>query len=107
MDTLERLRIRAKAGLSNPALVTDELLNASLEEASEIIDTKAVNDTLRLDIAYFRFILSVQKDGVSELDVQLYSKALAALKAAPEQVNSSTTQVASPAYVGKRSNNWG
>ena len=46
MELIERLETRAKAGLSNPAEVTNELLGLSLSEAAEIVDKKIVIDDI-------------------------------------------------------------
>ncbi len=76
MELIERLEKKAKAGLSNPAEVTNELLELSLSEAAEIVDKKIVSDTTKLDIAYYRLMLMIKKNGVDDTDLELYKAAL-------------------------------
>lgn len=107
MELIERLESRAKAGLSNPSEVTPKLLAAALAEADEIVGPKDVGDTVRLDIANFRLMLMIKKNGVDDEDLDLYKESLKSVKSA------STVQDefgdATPAQftkVGQRKNKW-
>ncbi len=106
MELIERLEKKAKAGLSNPAEVTKELLELSISEAAEIVDKKIVSDTTKLDIAYFRLMLMVKKNGVDDADLELYKAALKIVKDATALETTGEVIPATFVKVVKRGNRW-
>jgi hypothetical protein len=107
MELIERLEKRAKAGLSNPAEVTNELLELSLSEAAEIVDKKIVSDTTRLDIAYFRLMLMIKKNGIGDDELDLYKSALKIVKdSLSHDVITGESIAASYVKVKPRRNKW-
>ncbi len=107
MELIDRLESRAKAGLSNPAEVTPELLAAALVEADEIVGNKDVGDTVRLDIANFRLMLMIKKNGVDDEDLELYKEALKSVKSASTvQDDYGDVTPAQFIKVGQRKNQW-
>ncbi|PLY04886.1 MAG: hypothetical protein C0625_15350 [Arcobacter sp.] len=107
MELIERLESRAKAGLSNPAEVTPELLEAALNEAVEIVGKKDVGDTVKLDIANFRLMLMIKKNGVDDEDLDLYKEALKSVKNADTLETSGEVTLDKFVKVGQRENRWG
>ncbi len=107
MELIARLEKRAKAGLSNPAEITPELLTLSLSEASEIIDKKIVSDTTKLDIAYFRLMLMIKKNGIGDDELDLYKAALKIVKDSPSH-DELTGEIVEAGYVkvNHRRNKW-
>ncbi|KJY83286.1 hypothetical protein TW81_09820 [Vibrio galatheae] len=74
MDLLERLRTRAEAYLSDPEEVTDEHLNMALEEAEQLAgDSDA---PVLIDIAFYRWLLLVDRNGVNDEQIKAYQIAL-------------------------------
>ena len=106
MELIERLEKKAKAGLSNPAEVTQELLELAIKEADEIVDKKIVSDTTKLDIAYFRLMLMIKKNGVSDDDLELYKAALKIVKDSSGRDVTGETVVATFTKVQNRKNRW-
>lgn len=106
MELIERLGKRAKAGLSNPAEVTNELLELALSEAAEIVDKKIVSDTTKLDIAYFRLMLMIKKNGVDDEDLELYKAALKIVKDATTLETTGEVIPATFVKVTRRENGW-
>lgn len=104
MDLVQRLESKAKAGVSNPSLVTNDLMTAAMTEADELIGNKIVSDTVKLDIAYFRLMLMIKKDGVDEIEVDMYGKAIKMVKDASAFVEG--VVVNKTILVGKRKNQW-
>ncbi|WP_419768578.1 hypothetical protein [Arcobacter sp.] len=107
MELIGRLEKRAKAGLSNPAEVTPELLSAAIVEANEIVGNKDVGDTVKLDIANFRLMLMLKKNGVDEEDLDLYKEALKSVKSASSIEIKGEITPASFVKIGQRENIWG
>ncbi len=71
---LERLRTRATAFISDPDEVTDEHLEIALEEAKELAGN---SDTpVLLDIAFYRWLLLVDRNGVDDDQIKAYQIAL-------------------------------
>lgn len=70
-----RLDVRAKAFVSDPDLVTDEFLTIACNEALEIAGTQSRAPVL-MDIAYYRFLLLVEQNGVDEEQFKAYQAAL-------------------------------
>ena len=106
MELIKRLEKKAKAGLSNPAEVTNELLELSLSEAAEIVDKKIVSDTTRLDIAYYRLMLMIKKNGVDDTDLELYKAALKIVKDATVLETTGEVIPATFVKVKRRENRW-
>lgn len=106
MELIERLGKKAKAGLSNPAEVTTVLLELALKEADEIVDKKIVSDTTKLDIAYFRLMLMIKKNGVDNEDLELYKAALKIVKDSSGREATGETVVATFTKVEHRKNKW-
>lgn len=107
MDLSQRLESRAKAGLSNPAEVTEERIQTALLEADEIVGNKDVGDTVRLDIANFRLMLMIKKNGVDEEDLELYKEAMKTVKAAPSiATTSGEVEPSRIVMVGQRKSLW-
>ena len=104
MVLIARLESKAQAGVSNPSLVTQDLMTAAMSEADELIGNKIISDTVKLDIAYFRLMLMIKKDSVSDLEVELYDKAIKSVKSAPSQVEGEV--VHKIIRVGQRKNSW-
>jgi len=71
----ERLNIRAQAFISDPDLVTDQHLTIAATEAIEIASTQAIAPVL-MDIAFYRYLLLVEKGGVTEEHINAYHAAL-------------------------------
>ncbi len=107
MELIERLEQRAKAGLSNPAEVTPELLTLSLKEADEIVDKKIVSNTTKLDVAYFRLMLMIKRNGVGDDEMDLYKASLKIIKDSPSH-DESTGEIVEAGYVkvNHRRNKW-
>lgn len=105
MELIERLSSKAKAGVSNPACVTPELLEAAIVEANELIENKSVSDTVKLDIAYFRLMLMIKKTGIDDLELDIYNNALRIVKNAPI-INNGIEEQVSPVMVCRRKNKW-
>lgn len=106
MELKTRLETRAKAGLSNPAEVTSEVLDLALKEALEIVGRKQVNDTTKLDIAFFRLMLMIKKNGIDEDDMDLYKAALLIVKNA-NSIETTGEQISSNYIkVNRRKNLW-
>lgn len=106
MELIERLEKKAKAGVSNPALVTLELINAALLEADELIGEKSISDTVKLDIANFRLMLMIKKDAVEDTELDLYSKALKIVDKASLENKYGEVESGSFVKVGRRDNQW-
>ncbi len=106
MELIQRLEARAKAGLSNPAEVTPELLGAALIEAAEIVGSKQVSDTTKLDIAFFRLMMMVKKNGVDDEDLELYKAALKLVKEASSIETTGEVVLANEVKVSQRKNQW-
>lgn len=70
-----RLSIRAKAFISDPELVTDEYLGIAAGEAIEIAGVLTDAPVL-MDIAFYRFLLLVEQNGVCEEQFKAYQLAL-------------------------------
>ncbi len=70
-----RLQIRAKAYISDPETVTDELLGIAVGEAIEIAG-ESTDAPVILDIAFYRYLLLVEQNGVEEEQFKAYQQAL-------------------------------
>jgi hypothetical protein len=105
VELSDRLSHKAKAGISNPALVTTDLLTAALNEANELIGDKNISDTVKLDIAYFRLMLMVKKDGVDDIELDIYSKAMKIVKDTPSTIDGEIV-ANSKVIVKQRVNRW-
>ncbi|MGE4382271.1 MAG: hypothetical protein AB7D41_03640 [Arcobacter sp.] len=106
MDLIQRLETKAKAGVSNPSEVTPELLELALKEADEIIEKKIVSDTTKLDIAFFRLMLMIKKNGVDPEELDLYKAALKIVKDAATLEVTGETTVSNFTKVVNRRNIW-
>lgn len=73
----ERLSTRAKAFLSNPNLVDDESdkLGLAVGEAIELAGGETSLPVLT-DIAFYRFLLLVENNGIDEVHFKAYKVAL-------------------------------
>lgn len=74
MELLARLRTRAKAYLSDPDEVTEEHLTSALTEAQELAGNS--DAPVLLDIAFYRWLLLVERNGVDEDQTKAYKFAL-------------------------------
>lgn len=106
MELIQRLDTKAKAGVSNPSEITPELLELALKEADEIIEKKIVNDTTKLDIAFFRLMLMIKKNGVDSEELDLYKAALKIVKDAATLEVTGETTVSNFTKVVNRKNRW-
>lgn len=106
MELKKRLETKAKAGVSNPSEVTAELLELALKEADEIIEKKIVSDTTKLDIAFFRLMLMIKKNGVDHEELDLYKAALKIVKDAATLEVTGETTVSNFTKVVNRRNRW-
>ena len=70
-----RLDVRAKAFISDPELVTDKYLTIAASEAIEIAG-KLTRVPVLMDIAFYRFLLLVEQNGVCEEQFSAYQLAL-------------------------------
>ncbi len=82
MTKIEKLQLRAKAGLSNENEIIVSELQFALDEATEIVGDKNLAEAYLIDIAYYRFLL-LMKIGVDESEVANYKIALKAFDLAP------------------------
>ncbi|RBQ28409.1 hypothetical protein [Aliarcobacter vitoriensis] len=106
MELKQRLEVRAKAGVSNPAEVTNDALDLALKEAFEIVGKKQVSDTTKLDIAFFRLMIMIKKSGASEDDMELYKAALQIVKNANSLESTGEEIPANFVKVKQRGNSW-
>ncbi len=74
MELLERLRTRATAFISDPEEVTNEHLEIALEEAEELAGNS--DAPVLLDIAFYRWLLLVDRNGVDDDQIKAYQIAL-------------------------------
>ena len=71
----ERLSTRAKAFISNPDLVDDGNLDIAVNEAIELAGEESPLPVLT-DIAFYRFLLLVETNGIDEVHLKAYKVAL-------------------------------
>ena len=81
----DKLLLKIKHQVSNYESIEDidSLLDTAIAEAKEITKSKDVDDAILFDIAYFRFLLFVRQNEITEIEMNIYEKALEALKKAP------------------------
>jgi len=84
----ERLSTRAKSFLSNPNLVNDESLTVAVNEAIELAGEQTSLPVL-VDIAFYRYLLLVETNGVDETHFKAYQLALKQIDD-PESPNAKT-----------------
>jgi len=107
MELKNRLELRAKAGLSNKDEVTPQLLDLALKEAYEIVDKREVSSAVKLDIAYYRLMLMLKKQGVDDIDLESYKEALKIVKNSPiYDLNTGNITIANYIKVNKKENKW-
>ncbi len=87
-----RLEVRAKAFISDPDLVTGEFLGIAVCEALEIAGASTDAPVL-MDIAFYRFLLLVEQNGVSDEQFKAYQLALKQITD-PDSPNAQTTSKA-------------
>ena len=93
----KRLETRAKAFLSNPDEAKPEYIDIAIGEAAEIVGEIAgetTNYPIFMDIAFYRFLLLCQTNGVSEEQFKAYQQALTQIKTPlPSQSVKGTSRV--------------
>jgi hypothetical protein len=104
MELQAALRERANVSLANPAVVKDADIEAASREANDLCGSRLPNQTLWLDIAYYRLQLRLKCD-ITELDDSLYKRAIAALKDAPIDSGASSAYNG-VAKVAQRESQW-
>jgi len=82
MTKLEKLTLRAKAGLSNEEEIETSLLEFALVEAEEIVGNKEIAEAFFIDIAYYRFLLLMKID-IDEGEISNYKTAIKVVENAP------------------------
>ena len=80
----EELRIRASGGLSNTSVISDELLEKSINDVKDIIENREVSLTTFIDLAYFRLKLRLKIKTNSD-DELVYKEALYNFKKSPNK----------------------
>jgi len=78
---IKKILKKAQSDVSSLEHIEEADLNyyciSAVEEMKDIVGSKDVDLTTKLDIAYFRFLLYVKQDGnLSEADMQIYQDAL-------------------------------
>ena len=68
--------------LSNPTLITDELIQKAIADAEEIVGAKDLEIPFFLDIALYRFFVRVRAKAPQSVK-DAYEKAIARLQKAP------------------------
>ena len=91
-----RLTQRAKAFVSDPDLVTDENITIAVNEALEIAGADNLTPVL-MDIAFYRYLLLVEQNGVDEEQFKAYQYAL-------KQVSDPTSLCSNKSNVRTRNN---
>jgi len=71
----KRLGIRARAFVSDPAAVADAHLQIATDETLQLAGTHNA-DAILLDIAFYRYLLLVEQNGVDEAQFNAYRSAL-------------------------------
>ena len=81
----DKLLLKVKHQVSDYESIEDidSLLDTAIVEADEIIKNKDVGNAIIFDIAYFRFLLFVRQNDITEIEMKIYEKALELLKKAP------------------------
>ena len=88
----QRLSIRAKAFISDPDLVNDDDLTAAVTEAIELAGEQTSMPVL-MDIAFYRYLLLVETNGVDEVHLKAYQIALKQITD-PDSPNAKTSSKA-------------
>ena len=65
----------------------DSLIDAAVTEAHDLIKNKDVSQTIEFDIAYFRFLLFVRQDEITELEYKMYDKNISIVEKSPVKQN--------------------
>ncbi len=81
----DKLLLKVKHQVSDYESIKDidSLIDLSIVEANEIIKNKDIGNVIKFDIAYFRFLLFVRQNEITEIEMKIYEKALELLKKAP------------------------
>lgn len=75
----DRLRIRAQAYASDADSVQNEHLDAAVDEALELVSDETAA-AITLDIAYYRWLMLVERNGLDEGQTKAYKHALSLVK---------------------------
>ena len=81
-DLISRLSTRAKAFVSDPEGVDATHLQTAVEEAISIATEYTITPVL-LDIAFYRYLLLVDANGVDEVQLKAYNQALKQITTEP------------------------
>lgn len=83
---ITRLGIRARAFVSDPAAVTDAHLTIAVDETLQLAGLNNP-DAVLMDIAFYRYLLLAERNGVDEAQFKAYVSALKQLRDPTNQSN--------------------
>ncbi|WP_324171989.1 hypothetical protein [Sulfurimonas sp.] len=96
------LKIENQISSMESVVNIDSLLDEAITEADELINSKDVAEAIRFDVAYYRFLLFVSQADISELDKDMYEKAMDTIKKAPYKESKDETTPVSYGRVAQR-----
>lgn len=97
----DKLLLKIENQVSNAESIDniDSVVDEAIVEANELIKNKDVGETIRFDVAYYRFLLFVRQNDITEIELKMYEKALEIIKKAPYQ--ESTDETTTPVSYGR------
>ncbi len=96
------LKVKNQVSKSESIEDIDSLIDESISEADDLIKSKEVGESVRFDIAYYRFLLFVRQNSIKELDLKMYEKALELVSKAPFKQTTPPSSVSHYGRVGQR-----
>jgi hypothetical protein len=104
MDRRDLLAKYARENLAKPEAASESAIESAASLADSIVGARKVGEAAWLDIAYFR-LRALLKCEISEVDMELYNKAVSLVKSAPLEADDGAI-VSHIARTAPRKNRW-